>query len=167
MYRAPEDEAPVISAEWKEPRLKSGQRYVGLSISERYAVLRQFLVSIQLTSCRRVFTCTSNGALRSTTLGEEGSASSGQTSVLPMRLCDWRLSHDSRTFAYGGDEVELSVWDTESAFTPREKASDDNNGKKRKRGEQLLPGEVWRAKNVRSPSFGVERGLIRCITGTE
>lgn len=98
---------------------------------------------------RRVFSCTSNGALRSTTLSEDNSAPSGQTYVLPMRLCDWRLSHDGKTFAYGGDEVELSVWDTESAFAPRENVSNDTDNKKRKRGDQLLPGEVWRAKNVR------------------
>ncbi|KAH9934804.1 uncharacterized protein B0H18DRAFT_1082581 [Fomitopsis serialis] len=83
--------------EGERPRLKPGQRYVGLSLSEN-----------------RVFSCTSNGALRSTTLGEGDSAFSAQTSVLPMRLCEWRLSPDSRTFAYGGDEVELSVWDTET-----------------------------------------------------
>ncbi|KAI0736961.1 hypothetical protein C8Q72DRAFT_34813 [Fomitopsis betulina] len=131
VFRVPEDGAPVVSAEWREPRLKPGQRYVGLSISGR-----------------RVFSCTSNGALRSTTLSEDNSAPSGQTSVLPMRLCDWRLSHDGKTFAYGGDEVELSVWDTESAFAPRENVSNDTDNKKRKRGDQLLPGEVWRAKNV-------------------
>lgn len=148
MYRVPEDGAPVVSAEWKEPRLKSGQRYVGLSISERYVSTQEMYISAAHLAFRRVFSCTSNGALRSTTLGEDTSAPSGQTSVLPMRLCDWRLSHDARSFAYGGDEVELSVWDTESAFAPREKSSDDNNTKKRKREDQLLPGEVWRAKNV-------------------
>ena len=128
--------------------MKSGQRYVGLSISERYVFTEEIYISTAHLAFRRVFSCTSNGALRSTTLGEDNSAPLGQTSVLPMRLCDWRLSHDAQTFAYGGDEVELSVWDTESAFAPREKPLDDNDTKKRKRGDQLLPGEVWRAKNV-------------------
>ncbi|KAH9842823.1 uncharacterized protein C8Q71DRAFT_222574 [Rhodofomes roseus] len=131
IYRIQEDESVSSVAEWKEARLKPGQRYVGLSVSEK-----------------RVFSCTSNGALRATTLGEGDSAPSAQTSVLPMRLCEWRLSHDAQTFAYGGDEVELSVWDTERAFAPRDNIPADAESKKRKRGGELLPGEVWRAKNV-------------------
>jgi hypothetical protein len=60
------------------------------------------------------------------------------------------LSSDAMTFAYGGDEVELSVWNTESAFHPR---TEDLNksaaaSKKRKRDNELFPGEIWRAKNV-------------------
>ncbi|KZT69002.1 hypothetical protein DAEQUDRAFT_298805 [Daedalea quercina L-15889] len=129
-YRVQEDETADVAVQWRETRLKPGQRYVGLSILEK-----------------RVFSCTSNGALRSMTLGEDNTPPSAQTSTLPMRLSDWRLSHDGRTFAYGGDEVELSVWDTESAFAPRDRTADADN-KKRKRGDQLLSGEVWRAKNV-------------------
>lgn len=67
-----------------------------------------------------------------------------------MRLCDWRLSLDEKTFAYGGDEVELSVWDTERAFAssaPSTTGKTESAQKKRKRDELLL-GEVWRAKNV-------------------
>lgn len=66
-----------------------------------------------------------------------------------MRLFDWRMSSNAETFACGGDEVELSVWSTEAAFTRRDEASNSNETRKRKRGGQLLPGEVWRAKNVR------------------
>ena len=74
-----------------------------------------------------------------------------------MRLCSWRLSPSSETFAYGGNEVDLSVWDTERAFATTDDASqtDDaqppSGGKKRKRGGDLLPAEVWRAKNVGKP----------------
>ena len=99
-----------------------------------------------------VYTCTSNGALRRTKLqpAESGSEPSSSLSSLPMRLCEWRLSEDAQTFAYGGEEVEISLWDTEKAFSERpsvaEHASTDS--KKRKRGDQLLPGEIWRAKNV-------------------
>ncbi len=66
-----------------------------------------------------------------------------------MRLCEWRLSEDARTFAYGGEEVELSVWDTEKAFSEKPPVAEptSTDSKKRKR-DQLLPGEVWRAKNV-------------------
>jgi len=53
-------------------------------------------------------------------------------------------------FAYGGDEVELSIWDMETAFQTQ---TDDLNritaaSKKRKRNNELFPGEIWRAKNV-------------------
>ena len=67
-----------------------------------------------------------------------------------MRLADWGLSSSGHTFAYAGDEVELSVWDSERAFAPRESqpTSAGEGKKKRKRGEELLPGETWRARNV-------------------
>jgi ribosome biogenesis protein NSA1 len=64
-----------------------------------------------------------------------------------MRLCEWRAAPDGKTFSYGGDEVELSVWDLEAAFAPKQPAPEDT--KKRKRGNDLLPGELWRAKNAR------------------
>ena len=68
-----------------------------------------------------------------------------------MRLAEWRLASNEETFAYAGDEVELSVWDTERAFsgeTKKPEGDGEPQAKKRKRNEQLLPGEVWRAKNV-------------------
>lgn len=67
------------------------------------------------------------------------------TTSLPTRLSGWRMYQD--TFAYGGDEVDLSVFDTERAF---QNTVDDLTAaaKKRKRSDALLPGEVWRAKNV-------------------
>jgi ribosome biogenesis protein NSA1 len=78
-----------------------------------------------------------------------------RTAVLPMRLCAWRLAPDGTTFAYGGDEVELSVWDVETAFTPKQQQpsppppQSENSKKRKRRSEMLLPGELWRAKNVR------------------
>lgn len=66
---------------------------------------------------------------------------------LPTRLHDWRLSSNEETFAYGGEEVDLSVWNTEMAFLPRS----ETQGivyRKRKRNDTLMSGEVWRAKNV-------------------
>ena len=70
-----------------------------------------------------------------------------------MRLTEWRLAPNEETFAYAGDEVELSVWNTERAFSEGVRKPDDGEAqsKKRKRSEQLLPGELWRAKNVRTP----------------
>jgi ribosome biogenesis protein NSA1 len=65
-----------------------------------------------------------------------------------MRLCEWRLAPDKSTFSYGGDEVELSVWDLETAFAPKQPQPESPSSKKRKRASELLPGELWRAKNV-------------------
>ena len=71
-----------------------------------------------------------------------------------MRLCEWRLAPDKSTFSYGGDEVELSVWDLETAFASRQQRPppqpESPSSKKRKRTSELLPGEMWRAKNVRT-----------------
>ncbi|KAI1795979.1 hypothetical protein LXA43DRAFT_697803 [Ganoderma leucocontextum] len=128
--------------EWTEARLREGQKFVGLAMNES-----------------TVYTCTSNGALRRIKLLQAESEPSSSLSSLPMRLCEWRLSEDARTFAYGGEEVELSLWDTEKAFSEQppvaEPASTDS--KKRKRGDQLLPGEVWRAKNVPNDQLGLRQ----------
>ena len=99
-----------------------------------------------------MYSCTSNGALRLTPLGESEDTGTSRTAVLPMRLYEWRLAPDKSTFSYGGDEVELSVWDLETAFTPKQQSlppqPESPSTKKRKRGSELLPGELWRAKNV-------------------
>ncbi|TFK88696.1 hypothetical protein K466DRAFT_488406 [Polyporus arcularius HHB13444] len=109
-----------------------------------------------------VYTCTSNGALRLTKFGQDASESSTSLATLPMRLCEWRLSEDGRVFSYGGNEVELSVWDTERAFSQQggpDAASPPppTEGKKRKRTPELLHGEVWRAKNVPNDHLGLRQ----------
>ncbi|KAI0361982.1 hypothetical protein OH77DRAFT_1515308 [Trametes cingulata] len=129
--------------EWKESKLKEGQRFVGLESTEK-----------------GIYTCTSNGALRLTKPGQDGGEPSSSTVTLPMRLCEWRLSKDENTFAYGGNEVELSLWDTERAFSQGKEAppqSASAESKKRKRGDQLLPGEIWRAKNVPNDHLGLRQ----------
>lgn len=70
-----------------------------------------------------------------------------------MRLAEWRLSSNEESFVYAGDEVELSMWNTETAFSVKmqDTTDPDTTTKKRKRGDQLLPGETWRAKNVSHP----------------
>lgn len=139
--------------EWKETRLKAEQSYVGLHISERcFDIFTIVHLEILTASSRSVYSCTSNGALRLTTLPTEGvEPVEPRLASLPTRLCDWRLASDQQTFAYGGDEVDLSVWDTERAFAPRPKedSTPSSAPKKRKRSEALFPGEVWRARNVR------------------
>ncbi|EPQ58170.1 hypothetical protein GLOTRDRAFT_114648 [Gloeophyllum trabeum ATCC 11539] len=118
---------------WNETRLKPGQRFVGLAAHEKVT-----------------YTCTSNGALRRTWVDDAKQELQHATASLPMRLCDWRLSGDEKSFIYGGEEVEVSLWDTERAFAsqPPNTEPSAQTSKKRKRGGDLLPGETWRAKNV-------------------
>ena len=78
-----------------------------------------------------------------------------------MRLCEWRTAPDGKTFSYGGDEVELSVWDLEAAFAPKQPVLQPEGTKKRRRGNDLLPGELWRAKNARlNDPLAVPRPLL-------
>lgn len=134
--------------QWKENRLKPGQSFVGLAVSEGCA---HFMLILDIITTSRgnmpsnsgIYSCTSNGALRLTK--EEELQHS--LAVLPTRLCCWRLSPDNRSFAYGGNEVEVSLWDTERAFSNSIRPSPESS-QKRKRGGDLLPAETWRAKNV-------------------
>ena len=79
---------------------------------------------------------------------------------------DWRLSPSQETFAYGGDEVEVSIWDTKRAFESRPEGSAISpSSKKRKRAENLFPGEVWRAKNVANDYLGLRQPVHNtCLT---
>lgn len=99
-----------------------------------------------------MISCTSNGALRRAAFSlESSSVIQEDKGSLPTRLRDWRLSEDGKNLTYGGEEVEVSVWDTEQAFQappPTEAAA--TAGKKRRRADALFPGEIWRAKNVSS-----------------
>ena len=76
------------------------------------------------------------------------SSPSSRITALPTRLRDWKLSMDGTKFAYGGDEVEVSLWDAELAFQALRGAEEGQPGKKRKKGATLFPAELWRAKNV-------------------
>jgi len=131
------DDTVQADDKWEETRLRTGQRYIHMKISER-----------------GIFSCTSNGAMRLTPLHKEGDT---LLSSLPTRLYDWRLSPNEETFAYGGEEVDLSVWNTEMAFLPRSE-TESILSRKRKRNDALMRGEIWRAKNIdpkrhpRSPS---------------
>ncbi|KAF8636642.1 hypothetical protein AX17_003450 [Amanita inopinata Kibby_2008] len=82
-----------------------------------------------------------------------------QTTSLPTRLRDWKLSTDEAKFAYGGDEVDLSVWDTELAFQVSVEKGNSLEAKKRKRNDALLPAEVWRAKNVPNDGLGLRQPI--------
>ena len=116
-----------------------------------------------LTLTRSVLSCTANGALRRT-CAAEGQVEA-DIAALPARLCDWKLASDGDAFAYGGDEVEVSLWDTERAFAaPPIVVSEPAPpaGKKRKRNDVLLPGEIWRAKNVSLKSVSFCHPLTHC-----
>lgn len=131
------DDTLQADHKWMEARLRAGERYVGLKVSER-----------------GIFSCTSNGAMRLTSPND----SDPLLGSLPTRLHDWRLSSNEETFAYGGEEVDLSVWNTEMAFLPRS----ETQGivyRKRKRNDTLMSGEVWRAKNVQNDSLGLRQPI--------
>ncbi|KAJ7452476.1 hypothetical protein B0H11DRAFT_2161563 [Mycena galericulata] len=121
---------------WKETRLKPDQTFVGLQATDK-----------------GIYSCTSNGALRLVPPGDDKQPVLGS---LPTRLCDWRLASDQASFAYGGDEVELSVWDTEQALTQGHATSSDSLFTKRKR-DALFPGEIWRAKNIQNDGLGLRQ----------
>lgn len=84
---------------------------------------------------------------------DDGGVQKPSLAALPTRLRDWQMSPSRETFAYGGDEVDLSVWDIENAFTPKKNHETQNiSNPKSKKG--LFPGEIWRAKNVmRTPHY--------------
>ncbi|OJA14005.1 hypothetical protein AZE42_07005 [Rhizopogon vesiculosus] len=147
-----EDDRLELLHEWKETRIRADQSFIGLAASGG-----------------SIFSCTTNGALLMSTLKDDNSGVSHKLAALPSRLCDWRLSHDRQTFAYGGDEVEVSVWDTERAFTsPSESiamGTPANGGKKRKQSDTLFPGEIWRAKNVQNDFLGLRQPVHNtCLT---
>ncbi|THH07439.1 hypothetical protein EW145_g3382 [Phellinidium pouzarii] len=149
-----EDEKIDLLNEWQESRFMVGQTYVGLNVDPK-----------------GLFWCTSNGALGFAPHDETKSipafSSSYQKCSLPTRLCAWHLSADATSFAYGGDEVDLSVWDTERALqagngSTIEKSATEaksTESKKRKREAELFPGEVWRAKNLPNDSLSLRQPI--------
>jgi ribosome biogenesis protein NSA1 len=101
-----------------------------------------------------MISCTNAGRLRLTqaNVDAEDDAGNPHTTFIPNRLCEWVLSEDSQSFAYGGDEVEVSVWDTSRALNPSRRLLPSSAvGTKRKKGKtsELFDGEIWRAQNVR------------------
>ncbi|CAA7271744.1 unnamed protein product [Cyclocybe aegerita] len=147
-----DDDTLTQNLKWTEPRITQNQ-FIGLSLNQSAA-----------------FACTSNGMLRRVPFTvennfEEASDQLPQSdiSTLPSRLFDWQMPEDCNNFAYGGDEVDLSLWDTELAFTSASKNS--ATSRKRKRNDDLFPGEAWRARNVPNDHFTL-RQPIRITTLT-
>lgn len=162
LYSIGEDDEVEVLSEWKETRFK--QRYVGLGLlgSSKYVPLNT-RIEEYLNTSRSVLSCTANGALRRTRAAE--GQVEADIAALPARLCDWKLASNGDAFTYGGDEVEVSLWDTEKAFAaPPVVVSEPAPpaGKKRKRNDVLLPGEIWRAKNVSLRSLSRGHPLTHC-----
>ncbi|KAG8907390.1 hypothetical protein FRB99_004415 [Tulasnella sp. 403] len=128
----PDKDELELQSEWKESRFKKSEdAFVGLAMSSS-----------------GVYTCTSRGIL---SLQPFSTSTPLRTTSLPTRLKDFQLSPSATHFAYGGDEVDLSVWDAERAFSAPIEISEEALKKKRKSRKdkvKLLHGEVWRARNV-------------------
>lgn len=144
---------------WNEKRWKANPRFIGLATANRYdnRILSSFH-SLNIIMDRGVYSCTSNGSL-SLKIWEssEDSASDMLTASLPTRLRDWDLSPDQSAHCYGGDEVDLSVWDAEKTFGDASTVIHDS--KKRKREGDLFPAEVWRAKNLPNDNLGLRQPI--------
>ncbi|KEP54412.1 hypothetical protein V565_018140 [Rhizoctonia solani 123E] len=105
-------------------------------------------------------TCTNNGRLRlshSFTKPTDSGTPIDLVASLPMRLNDIRLSSSYSSLAYGGEEVDLSVWDIERTFSDKPQSTDEA-GKKRKKGKnELMYAEVWRAKQLPNDSLSLRQ----------
>ncbi|CDZ96877.1 WD40/YVTN repeat-like-containing domain [Phaffia rhodozyma] len=128
------------------------------------------------------FLPTSNNLLHSTTQGylslfdTSDLSAAVQTRRLPANLKALRPTASGQHFAYAGKEVDVSLWDTERAFTEKpvvdgvdskkRKATEETNKKKAKANkEALLPGEVWRAKNIQNDNLGLRPAISHlCLT---
>lgn len=103
------------------------------NVVHEYKVLPSTFVGLAFSEAG-LYSCTSTGILR---LNDQQISpfhlDKKQTSTLPNRLAQWRLADDATHFAYGGDEVEISLWNIQSS------------------------SETWRAKNVPNDNLGLRQ----------
>ncbi|THU90702.1 hypothetical protein K435DRAFT_968533 [Dendrothele bispora CBS 962.96] len=144
VFSVEDDDSVQQTQNWTETRLKNGQCFVGLAISNN-----------------NVFSCTSNGALRRTRIGETSETTEASDTVsVPTRLLDWKLSPTCKTFAYGGDEVDLSIWNVERSLqSPPDKQLEPTSNKRKRSKDTLFPTEEWRAKNVHNDNLGLRKPI--------
>ncbi|KAF8522312.1 hypothetical protein BU17DRAFT_87400 [Hysterangium stoloniferum] len=122
---------------WQDSRFKPGSSFVGLGSTGNSGTI----------------SCTNDGHLslvQHNDVTEDTGVAALKVTSIPNRLCEWQLAADFNSFAYGGEEVEVSVWDTSRAFEPtRSLVPGALTGSKRRKGQnELFDGEIWRAKNV-------------------
>ncbi|KAF5365735.1 hypothetical protein D9758_003290 [Tetrapyrgos nigripes] len=84
-----------------------------------------------------------------------------KSASVPTRLLDWKLSPTCQTFAYGGDEVDLSIWNVERSFNsqPEDKSSTSTSGKRKRAKDGLFSAEEWRAKNTPNDNLGLRKPI--------
>jgi len=155
----PSKDKLVVVKEWNEPKFRPTCRYIGLDVRPQSVFSRtsRWVEPDRQTIYRGIFTCTSMGHFRLTRLDE---SDENTTAALPVRLRNLKMSGSGENFAYGGDEVDLSVWNTERALSgPSVSSSPDTAaGQKRKKSKPtLLYGEIWRAKNVSTVLHNIHR----------
>ncbi|CAE6457656.1 unnamed protein product [Rhizoctonia solani] len=142
-YTSDSSELTGLSS-WNETRMKASDRFIGLCAISKKGWL----------------TCTNNGRLRlSNSFAKLPDAGTPDDLVasLPMRLNDIRLGPSCSSLAYGGDEVDLSVWDVERTFSHQSRSTDEV-GKKRKKGKnELMYAELWRAKQLPNDSLSLRQ----------
>ncbi|QRV86133.1 hypothetical protein RhiJN_14151 [Ceratobasidium sp. AG-Ba] len=142
-YTQDSNDLPVVSS-WKEARLSSGDKFVGL----------------EAMSGQGWLSCTQHGRLR-LSYGLSGSSETpNAVASLPMRLNEIRISPSFTSLAYGGNEVDLSVWDIERTFSEKSTltSSNDTSGKKRKKGKaDLMYAEIWRAKQLPNDALSLRQ----------
>lgn len=95
-----------------------------------------------------ILTCATSG--RIVLNSHEGEILSNVSAHLPANLKDLRLSGDAKSFAIGGNEVDLCTWDLEQTLSSDGIEPLTANSTKKRKGKKndLLPGETWRAQNV-------------------
>ncbi|KAJ1310166.1 hypothetical protein OPQ81_006910 [Rhizoctonia solani] len=142
-YTSGSDELTALSS-WNETRMKASDRFISL-----YAIPEKGWLS-----------CTNNGRLRLSNSFAKSTDSDQPADLLaslPMRLNEVRLSPSCSSLAYGGDEVDLSVWDVERTFSDKPQSTDEAAKKRKKGKNELMYAEVWRAKQLPNDSLSLRQ----------
>lgn len=128
-----------------------------LLIVSTHILLRLYAKGIKLTVSiyRVILQCSQKGHARLLALrpgdrpidSQDPSKIESHTCNVPMGIRHFKAAPSGAQFAYAGQEVNLSIWDAERAFSTTQDTESDKGSKKRGR-EGLFPAEMWRAKNV-------------------
>ncbi|PWN31458.1 uncharacterized protein FA14DRAFT_109437, partial [Meira miltonrushii] len=136
-----------------------------------------------------IFACTSAGDMRFFSIDQEEGSKDATLALKgdcikrevpePLQMVTFEPKSDPTHFAYGGEEIPLSVWDARQAISSNGETQDGENNenassssrntngsankqRKRKRimenrakARELLWGEIWRAKNLPNDSLSL------------